>query len=145
MDIQRGFLDWHILATSFFLTYFHFYHRQLSKSTFLWWCGSTLLLSYFSQFYDHVETLLWSCTTFYQGKNWTCSLAALDPALSFQKLILHCITAIYKSLKCLAVITAKNEADNRVDSTARLCKMYNRGQLRIEQNYMKTKWNCPLH
>ena len=78
-------------------------------------------------------------------KKLTCSLAALDPALSFQKLILHCITAIYKSLKCLAVITAKNEADNRVDSTAGLCKMYNRGQLRIEQNYMKTKWNCPLH
>ena len=83
---------------------------------------STLLLSYFSQFYDHVETLLWSCTTFYQGKNLTCSLAALDPALSFQKLILHCITATNKSLECLKIITVKNEAGNRVDST--VCVRY---------------------
>ena len=44
---------------------------------------------------------------------------SLDPAFSFQKLILHCITAIHNSLKCLAIITAKNEADNRVDS--RVC------------------------
>ena len=36
-------------------------------------------------------------------------LAALDPALSFQKLILHCITAINKSLKCLAIITEKKK------------------------------------
>ena len=83
---------------------------------------STLLLSYFSQFYYHVETLLWIHTTFYEGKNWTCFLAALDPALSFQKLILHCITAINKSLKCLAIITEKNEAGNRVDST--VCVRY---------------------
>ena len=49
-------------------------------------------------------------------------LAALDPALSFQKLILHCVTAINKSLKCLAIISEKNEADNRVDST--VCVRY---------------------
>ena len=30
---------------------------------------------------------------------------------------LHCITAIHKSLKCLEIITAKSEADDRVDST----------------------------
>ena len=40
---------------------------------------------------------------------------ASDPAVSFQKSILHCITAIDKSPKSLAIITTKNEADNRVD------------------------------
>ena len=60
------------------------------------------------------------------------SLAALDPALSFQKLILHCITAIYKSLKYLAIITAKNEADNRVDST--VC-----GRYITDDNYVQNK------
>ena len=50
---------------------------------------------------------------------------ALDPAFSFQKLILHCITAIHNSLKCLAIITAKNEADNRVDG--RVCVRHVKG------------------
>ena len=46
------------------------------------------------------------------------NLLASDPAFSLQTLILHCIggTATHKSLKSLAVVTVKNEADNRASS-----------------------------
>ena len=45
------------------------------------------------------------------------SRISADLGFSFQKLILTCITAIHKSLESFAIVTAENEADNRVDST----------------------------
>ena len=36
---------------------------------------------------------------------------------SFQKLTLHRSTTSHKSLKTFAIVTAKDEADNRVEST----------------------------
>ena len=42
---------------------------------------------------------------------------ASDIALSFQKLLLKCIAVSRKSLKSEAIVAAKHEADNRVDST----------------------------
>ena len=40
-------------------------------------------------------------------------------------LTLHCITAIHKSPKSLAIVTAKGKADNRVDST--VCVSHKQG------------------
>ena len=41
---------------------------------------------------------------------------ASDLAFSFQELLLNCIAASHKSLKSEAIVVAKHEADNRVDS-----------------------------
>ena len=42
---------------------------------------------------------------------------ASDIAFSFQELLLKCIVVSHKSLKSEAIVAAKHEADNRVDST----------------------------
>ena len=42
---------------------------------------------------------------------------ASDLDFSFQELLLNCIAAFHKSLKSVAIVATKHEADNRVDST----------------------------
>ena len=42
-------------------------------------------------------------------------IKSLRIAISCRKLLLHCSTATKKFLKTLAIITAENEADHRVD------------------------------
>ena len=81
--IPWGFLDWHSLYVIFHLI-------ALSQSTIInervsVWCFiwifvrhefslylriEALLLSYFSQFYDHLETLLLNLHNFLSTKNW---------------------------------------------------------------------------
>ena len=107
---------YHYFTVKFFNPYYYYYYYYY----------------YYIYQYDYLFCFvcLLVCLFFFFSRN------ASDPAVSFQKLILHCITAIDKSPKSFEIITTKNETDNRVDS--HICVSHIVGHKKAK-SYRKTK------
>ena len=98
MDIHRGFLDWHYLCVIFYLFSFlrsTIINDHVSVMVFHLNFCPTLVFSVLADWTIIVifQSILRSCRNtalklhnVLLRKNWTCSIAALDPALSFKKL-----------------------------------------------------------
>ena len=111
--IPWGFLDWHSLYVIFHL--FALSESTIIKERVSVWCFiwifvrhsfslylriEALLLSYFSPFYDHLETLLLNLHNFLSTKNWN---------LFFKQLGLQLTQIFRRKLNKIIIIAARTE------------------------------------
>ena len=87
--------------------YHHHYHHQHNHHHHYHY----FIVKFFNPYYNYYYYYYYYYYYFFFF-----SRNASDPAVSFQKLILHCITAIDKSPKSFEIITTENEADDGDDS-----------------------------